>query len=114
MKTSVFISVAAMVLLIGACSSSSFLVYKDGKGCFVGSNSDSKFNLLCASGDLEKVLAVTHLSNDMKDSFYKYNCSAERSSDKVKQMFAAMTPEQRKDIRSAFRANGYDINRMAC
>ena len=114
MKTWFLIGIVAIVSLTSACSSSSFLVYKDGKGCFVGSGSDNKFTMLCASGDLEKVLAVTHLSNDLKDSFYKYNCSAERSSDKVKQMFASMTAEQRKDIRSAFRANGYDINRMAC
>src|SRR3990172_4182519 len=81
MKTWFLIGIVAIVSLTSACSSSSFLVYKDGKGCFVGSGSDNKFTMLCASGDLEKVLAVTHLSNDLKDSFYKYNCSAERSSD---------------------------------
>ena len=113
MKIWFFISIASMVLLTSACSST-FLVYKDGKGCFLGSCSDTKYNMLCASGDLEKVLADSHLNNDLKDSLYKYNCSTERSSDKVKQIFAAMTVEERKDIRSAFRANGYDINKMAC
>ncbi len=114
MKNWFFIGIAAAVFITSACSSSSFLVYKDGKGCFVGSGSNEKFNLLCASGDLEKVLASSHLSSDLKNSFYKYNCSAERSSEKVKQIFASMTTAERKDIRSAFRANGYDINRMAC
>jgi hypothetical protein len=113
MKTWFLMSFAAMVLLTSGCTST-FLVYKDGKGCFLGSGSNAKYNMLCASGDLEKVLAATQLSDELKDSLYKYNCSAERSGDKVKQIFASMTIEQRKDIRSAFRANGYDINRMAC
>ncbi len=109
MKTWSFISIAGMALLSGACSSE-FLVYKDGRGYFLGSNSKAKYEMLCASGDLEKVLAATHLSKDMKDALYKYNCSAERSGDKVKQIYASMTPEQRKDIRNAFRNNGYEIN----
>ncbi|MCK9419357.1 MAG: hypothetical protein M0R70_08270 [Nitrospirae bacterium] len=114
MKTWFALSIAAMVLFTSACTST-FLVYKDGKGYFLGSGSNAKFNMLCASGDLEKVLAATtQLSPEMKDSFYKYNCSIERSGDKVKQLFVTMTKEQRKDIRSAFKANGYDINRMAC
>ncbi len=113
MKTWSLIHIAAMVLLTSACSSS-FLVYKDGKGCFVGSGSNTKYDMLCASGDLEKVLAASHLSDELKDSLYKYNCSKERSTDKVKQLFASMTMEERKDIRSAFRANGYEINKMAC
>jgi len=73
MKTCFFMSIAAMVLLTSACSST-FLVYKDGKGCFLGSGSNAKYNMLCASGDLEKVLAATQLSNQLKDSLYKYNC----------------------------------------
>jgi hypothetical protein len=113
MKTWVILSIVAAALLASACSST-FLVYKDGKGFFVESNSKTKFDMLCKSGDLEKVLAASHLTDELKDSLYKSNCSAERSSDKVNQIFASMTIAQRKDIRSAFRANGYDINRMAC
>jgi hypothetical protein len=113
MKTWFSLSIFAMLLLTSACTST-FLVYKDGKGCFLGSGSNTKYNMLCESGDLEKVLVASHLTNELKDSLYKYNCSKERSGDKVKQIFASMTVEQRKDIRSAFRANGYDINKMAC
>jgi hypothetical protein len=113
MKFLFLISIIGMALLIGACSST-FLVIKDGRSTFVGSDSKQKFELLCASGDLEKVLADSHLEPDMKNTFYKYNCSTERSSDKVKQMFSAMTVDERKDIKSAFRKNGYEINKMFC
>jgi hypothetical protein len=84
------------------------------RGAFLGSNSKAMHDMLCASGDLEKILAATHLSEEMKDSFYKYNCLAERSSDKVKKLFATMTSEQRKDIRSAFKQKGYSVNGGTC
>jgi hypothetical protein len=70
--------------------------------------------MLCASGDLLKVLEATHLSKEMKDSFYQYNCSDERSSDKVKELFSSMTSEQRKDIRTAFKEKGYSVNGGSC
>lgn len=113
MKIWIFIIIAGTALVAGACSSS-FLVYKDGRGYFVGSDSKAKYEMLCASGDMEKILAATHFDTELKDTIYKYNCSADRSSDKVKQVFASMTVDQRKDIKSAFRQNGYEINKYAC
>ena len=113
MKNWLFIMITGVALVTGACSSS-FLVYKDGRGYFVGSDSKTKYEMLCASGDMEKILAATHLDPEMKNTIYKYNCAAERSSEKVKQIFASLTVEQRKDIKSAFRQNGYEINKYAC
>lgn len=109
MKTFFLIGIASMVLLIGACTDT-FLVFKKGKGYFLGSNSSGKYELLCASGDMEKVLADTHLNKEKKDSLYKYNCSAERSGEKIKEIYASMSAEERKDIRTAFVKNGYEIN----
>ena len=103
---------AGVALFAGACSDT-FLVYKQGKGYFLGSDSRGKYNLLCSSGDLEKVLADTHLSKEMKDSLYKYNCSTERSGEKITEIYTSMTAEQRKDIRTAFVKNGYEINHGA-
>ncbi len=114
MKTWFFITIAGMALLTGACTST-FLVGKgERRGYFLGSNSKAKYEMLCASGDLEKVLAATHLDKEMKDDLYKYNCSAERSGDKIKQIYASMTCEQRKDVKNAFKKNGYTINGGAC
>jgi hypothetical protein len=113
MRTWLLITLAGTAMIAGACTDT-FLVYKDGKGYFVGSNSKAMYEMLCASGDFEKVLAATRLSKEMKDTLYTYNCSAERSGDKVKQIYASMTPDQRKDIRNAFKENGYDINYLPC
>lgn len=114
MKTWFLLGIAGMVLITGACTPSFMVGKGETKGGFLGSSTKAMYDMLCASGDLEKVLAATHLSKEMKDTFYKYNCSDERSSAKVKQLFASMTSEQRKDIKTAFKVNGYSINGGAC
>ncbi|MCK9419700.1 MAG: hypothetical protein M0R70_10005 [Nitrospirae bacterium] len=111
MKNGFFIAIACMAVLIGACSpSTDFLVLKHGRGYYVGSNSNARYEMLCTSGEMDKVLASSKLSMELKNSLYKYSCSEERSGEKVKQLYAAMTVEQRKDIKNAFRINGFDIN----
>ena len=104
----------AIVVLASAACSSTFLVSKDGKGYFLGSKTNEIYKMLCESGDLKKVLSDTRLDEGLKDDLYKYNCSPERSKEKVKQIYTSMTPEQRKDLRTAFTKNGYDINYMPC
>jgi len=114
MKTGFILVLAGMTLILASCTSS-FLVYKDGRGYFVDGDSKAKYDMLCASGDMDKILAATtHLGSVEKDSLNRYNCSAERSSEKVKQLFASFTVEQRKDLKCAFRKNGYEINKLAC
>ncbi len=103
------IGIAGMALLTSACTPV-FMVGKDGWGGFLGSSSKLMYEMLCASGDMEKVLASTHLSMEMRDALYQYNCSQERSPDKVKKLLASMTSDQRRDLRTAFKANGYKIN----
>lgn len=107
---------AALCLLIIAVvgCSSTFLVSKDGKGYFLGSRSDAIYRMLCDSGDLKKVLSDTRLAEEMKDDLYRYSCSTERSGDRIKKIYAAMTMEQRKELRGAFTKNGYDINYLPC
>ena len=114
MKTWLFIGIAGMVLVAGACTPVFMVGKGEKRGGFLGSNSKAMYDMLCASGDLVKVLEATHLNKEMKDTIYQYNCSAERSSDKLKQLFVSMTPEQRKDVRTAFKKQGYSINGGAC
>ena len=116
MKIQLVIITAVIAFLGSACSSGPIFMVSKGeeRGRFLGSNSKYVYEMLCSSGDLLKVLEATHLSREMKDSFYRYNCSAERSSDKLKQLYASMTPEQRKDIRTAFKEKGYSVNGGSC
>ena len=103
----------AAVLAATSCTST-FRVSKDGKGYFLGSNSNAIYTMLCESGDLEKIISDAKVSREKQDDLYKYNCSKERSSAKVKQIYGLLTPDERKSLRIAFKKNGYDINAMTC
>ncbi len=113
MKTWFLTGIAGIVLVAGACTPMFMVGKGEGRGVFLGSNAKA-YDMLCVSGDLVKVLEATHLSGEMKEKFYEYNCSAARSGDKVKQLFASMTSEQRKDIRTAFKEKGYSVNGGSC
>ncbi len=102
-----------LAVTLGACAST-FVATKDGKGYYLGSSSNAAYKLFCESGDLQKVLAATQLSSETKDKLYSSNCGPERSKERVKQIYASITPAQRKDLRLAFRNNGYDINYLPC
>lgn len=114
MKTRFFIGIAGMALVIGACTPMFMVSKGEKRGVFLGSSSQVSYDLLCASGDLKEVLEATHLSREMQDTFHQYNCSAERSSDKVTQLFSSMTSEQKNDIKAAFKSKGYAINGGTC
>jgi hypothetical protein len=110
----VLFGVALLVALgCGACSST-VLVSKDGKGYYLGNGTNAAYSFFCESGDLLKILEGAQLSQDLRDSLYRTNCGADRSREGVKQVFAAMKPEQRKELRKSFRRNGYDINYLPC
>jgi hypothetical protein len=104
---------AVSALFFSACAST-FVVSKDGKGYYLGNSSDAAYTMLCESGDFKKILAGTIFSQELKDDLYRYNCGSERSNVKVKQLFASMTPEQRKELRTSFKNSGYEINIMRC
>lgn len=113
MKRLIVTTLIAALGLVAACGST-FVVSKDGKGYYLGSGSTSAYTLLCETGDLKKVLTDTRLAQGMKDDLYGANCSGERSKEKVKRIYASLSPEQRKDLRLAFKKNGYEVNAMLC
>ena len=114
MKTWLIIVIVGMALITSACSSMFMVGKGEKRGVFLGSNSQAAYDMLCASGDLRKVLEATHLNGEMKDTIYQYSCSEERSSDKVKRIYASLTPEQKKDIMTAFKEQGFSINGGTC
>jgi hypothetical protein len=116
MKTWLFIALAGIVLTAGACAPA-FMIGKagsDSRGVFLGSKSKSAYDLLCTSGELEKVLAATHLGKEMKDALYNSNCADDRSPKKLRKLYASMTRTERKDIKTAFKKYGYSINGGSC
>jgi hypothetical protein len=102
------------VLALQACAST-FVASKQGKGYHVGSSSGAAYRMFCESGDLQRILdATTTIRRDTKDGLYSANCGQDRSNQEVRKIYSSMTSEQRRDLRQAFRKNGYDINAMRC
>ena len=97
-----------------ACASSTFFVNKDGKGYYWGSDSKDAYLTLCESGDLAKIIADTDFPQAIKDDLFRHTCGPERSSEKARQLYASLTPVQRKALRKAFKKHGYDINYLPC
>lgn len=114
MKTWLFIAIAGVVLVTGACAPTFMVGKRDKMGVYLGSKSKAAYDAMCSSGELEKVLASTQFSKEMKDTFYRYNCSEEASAQSLKKLFASMTRAERKDIKNAFKKNGYSINGGEC
>jgi hypothetical protein len=107
---------AALIALLAlqACAST-FVASKGGKGYYVGSSSNAAYRMFCESGDMQRILdATTTIGQDKKDDLYGSNCGPDRSNERVRKVFASMTTEQRRDLRQAFKKNGYDINAMRC
>lgn len=109
-----FISCLMVTFIFTVSCTSTFRVSKDGKGYFLGSGGNNLYKWFCESGDLNKILSDAQLNPEKKKDLYTYNCSAEKSTLKVKQIYLSMTPEERKSLRTAFRKNGYDVNSMTC
>ena len=108
------VNILLAVLFAGGCSNT-FLVTKDGKSYFFGSNKEGMYKMLCESGDLKAILADTQLPSKIKDDLYRYNCvPAEESREKIEKIYTLMTPDQRRDLRLVFQKHGYDINYLVC
>ncbi|MBZ0155875.1 MAG: DUF3106 domain-containing protein [Alphaproteobacteria bacterium] len=102
-------------LLLATGCSSTFIVTKNGKGYYFGSTSEQLYKLMCASGDLLAILNDTGLSSGAKDALYRHNCvPAERSKERVREIYTALSPDQRRELRLAFQKHGYDINYLEC
>lgn len=111
-RAGLILLIASSALLSAACSST-FMVVKNGKGFHFGSGSTAAYKVLCESGDLKRILADTALVQQTKDDIHRFNCT-DRSREKIKTVYAGLSPAERKDLRRSFQKHGYEINVMLC
>ncbi len=104
----VVLSVACITLFCIGCTKT-FLISKDCNTYFFGSNDQTLYNMLCASGDLEKVLNDAQLPADTQAGFYKAQCT-DRSRQNLNDIYGSLSHEQQEALKSAFRKHGYEIN----
>ncbi len=116
MKLKGFLSLAVLLLASASflgCSTNRFIIYKGGKAYYFASKRKGLYKMLCESGDFKRVLDRSTVPPAAKRDLFRYNC-VEPSADKVQALFVSLTPEQRESIRSAFVAEGYEINYFPC
>jgi hypothetical protein len=107
-RASVLLVMFAALFLWG-CGSSTFLVSKDCYTDYLGSTVEVFNKTLCASGDFKKILDDTKLPQDVKESLYQAQC-VDHSQENVKKIYAALTTEQKRDLKFNFQVHGYYVN----
>ena len=98
----------------GGCASTFTLAKEGGREHIFGNKDEELYKMLCESGDLAGILADTPLKGEIKDALYRANCAADRSKEKVKEIYTSLTAGQRRDLRLAFKRHGYEVNYMIC
>ena len=119
MKTRItaFIALAAVlvtaIFLVG-CTATTFIISKDNRAYYLGRKSDRLYEMICRSGDLEAVLSETSMPDDLKKDLYRYNCTDERSKERVVALYNYLSPDEKEELKTAFRRHGYTINYVPC
>ena len=103
-----------LLLILAGCASSNFIISKNERGYYLGSDSKILHDMLCKSGDMERALKSVNIPDELKKEFYKYTCTKERSRMKVRSLFTFFSPEEQEHLKDAFRGEGYTINYMPC
>ena len=98
------------LLVAGGCSSNNFLVYKDAKHFYVTSKGPELKKVLCDSGDMDKINKDSKLPEALQKELKQGICGTNKVKEHLIATLDKMTKEQRADLKSAFRNNGYDIN----
>jgi len=108
------ITAALLCILFAGCGPTTFIISKDHRAYYLGRKSESLHTMLCKSGDLEQILSETIMPDDLKKELYRFNCTEERSKEKVISLYLFLTPEEKEDFKSVFRRYGYTINYVPC
>lgn len=106
-------AIVVAALLMGGCSSSNFLVYKDAKHFYVTSNGPELKRVLCDSGDMDRIAVDSKLPAAMQKDLKDGICASNKVKDRLMASLDGMSREQRAALKEAFRHNGYDINVIA-
>jgi hypothetical protein len=108
------IAAALLCILVAGCGPTTFIISKDNRAYYLGRKSESLHTMLCKSGDLEQILSETIMPDELKKELYRFNCTEERSKEKVISLYLFLTLEEKEDFKSVFRGYGYTINYVPC
>ncbi len=100
--------VLLLSLLCIACAKT-FLVSKDHATYFFGSPDQTLYEMLCTSGDLQKILADAGLPEDARTGLYRAQCN-DRSTEELDRVYSSLSQDQQEALKSSFRKHNFEIN----
>ncbi|MDA8084122.1 MAG: hypothetical protein M0024_10745 [Nitrospiraceae bacterium] len=106
--------VCMLAVVFAGCGPTTFIISKGTRAYYLGRKSDSLYEMLCRSGDLEQILSETTMPDNLKKDLYRYTCTEERSKEKVVALYNFLSPEEKKNFQDAFRRHDYTINYVPC
>jgi hypothetical protein len=105
------IAITVELLILAGCSSSNFMVYKDGSNFYVTSNCTERKRILCDSGDIDIIVKDSGLPDSLQKALKDNTCATSKEKGILMVTLEGMTNVQITALKDAFRRNGYEINR---
>ena len=103
----VIAAVTSSLALVGCAST--FRVSKDCYSSFLDSDEKRLYSMLFETEDFRKIISGAAIQQDKKDSLYKALCK-ERSGEKVGNLYASFSEQEKDSLKLSFQTQGYDIN----
>ena len=103
----VIAAVTSSLALVGCAST--FRVSKDCYSSFLDSDEKRLYSMLFENEDFRKIISGAAIQQDKKDSLYKALCK-ERSGEKVGNLYASFSEQEKDSLKLSFQTQGYDIN----
>jgi hypothetical protein len=97
-----------LVVMTAGCVPT-FLISKDCKTYFFGEVNETKYKMLCPSGDFERVLNSTTLPRETKNALYWSTCR-DRSRQRPQAVYASLSAAQKRDLKFSFQKQGCEVN----
>ena len=105
--------VLLFVLLAGGCAGRNFVLYKDGNSFYLTSDCARRKQVLCDSGDFDRVVADSKLTAQVREELKTGVCGAGGGREAVLALLGRMSGAEYSAFLDAFRRNGYEINKVA-
>lgn len=106
--------VVFLLLSLLGCGPSTFLINRDGVSGYFGREGRFLHQLLCERDDLKQVLSETSIPEKIQHELYLYDCTPDRSFEKIISLYRMLSPGEKMELRRAFKNHGYLINYVSC
>jgi hypothetical protein len=87
------------------------MLYKDGNNFFITRECAARHQLLCDSGDIDRVVAGSGLPAPLQLQIKDAICSTDTAKNDMQDILKELSDEQLSSLKNAFGRSGYEINK---